>query len=288
MRSAEEIKKLIIDKAIADERIRAVLLNGSRANHKMLADKYQDFDIVYIVDKLESFTNDHSWTNIFGSRISWQLPAEMTFGKTTITDQENFRFTYLMLLQDGNRVDLTLFAKDKIETNFIVDSLTIVWFDKDNLFLNIEEANDSDYLIKKPTEKEYCDCCNEFWWVCTYVSKGLLRTEITYSKEMLETVVRPMFMKIVEWYIGTETSFSVSFGKSGKLMKNYLSPFHYNKILSAYSNHEIENNWNALFTMTELFGKFSTIVAEKLHFQYNAEEEKNVKKFLEQSYEERQ
>ena len=36
---------------------------------------------------------------------------------------------------------------------------------------------------------------------------------------MQETVVRPMFMKMIEWYIGTETNFSVSFGKAGKFMK---------------------------------------------------------------------
>ena len=70
--------------------------------------------------------------------------------------------------------------------------------------------------------------------------------------------------------------------------RNYLSPSLYKKILSTYSNHEVENNWKALFTMTELFGELSFTVAEKLHFQYNAEEEKNVKKFLEQSYEGRQ
>lgn len=284
MRSGEEIKKLIIDKAIADNRIRAVLLNGSRANSKIKPDKYQDFDIVYIVQELDSFIKDHHWANIFGDKIIEQLPDEMTFGKPTIVDEEPFRFTYLMLFQDGNRVDLTLFAKNKIETDFNYDSLTIVWLDKDNLFLNCKEANDSDYLVKKPTEKEFLDTCNEFWWVSTYVSKGLLRNEITYSKEMLEMVVRPMFMKLVEWFVGTETGFSVSFGKGGKWMKNYLSPALYNKILSTYSNHEVENNWKALFTMTELFGELSSVVAQKLHFQYNAEEEKNVKKYLQQSH----
>ena len=77
MRSEVEIKKIIIDKAIADERIRAVLLNGSRANSKIPPDKYQDFDIVYLVDELASFTADHNWTNIFGEKIVWQLPDEM-------------------------------------------------------------------------------------------------------------------------------------------------------------------------------------------------------------------
>jgi aminoglycoside 6-adenylyltransferase len=65
MRTPDEIKKLITDKAISDSRIRAVLLNGSRANPNVAADKFQDFDVVYIVTEIGSFISDHNWTNIF-------------------------------------------------------------------------------------------------------------------------------------------------------------------------------------------------------------------------------
>ncbi len=40
---------LILDTARADERIRAVILNGSRANPNAPRDPFQDFDIVYLV-----------------------------------------------------------------------------------------------------------------------------------------------------------------------------------------------------------------------------------------------
>lgn len=38
-----------------DDRIRAVFLNGSRANKNVPTDIYQDYDIVYVVTELESF-----------------------------------------------------------------------------------------------------------------------------------------------------------------------------------------------------------------------------------------
>ena len=69
MRTEAEIKNLIIDYAKQDNRIRAVLLNGSRVNSNINPDRLQDFDIVFIVDNLESFTTDHSWANIFGEKI---------------------------------------------------------------------------------------------------------------------------------------------------------------------------------------------------------------------------
>jgi aminoglycoside 6-adenylyltransferase len=284
MRNPEEIQELIINTAKSDDRIRAALLSGSRSNKKILPDKYQDFDILYIVKNLDSFTSDHNWVNIFGERIIWQLPDIQNLGKDNY--DSNCAFHYLMLFKDGNRIDLTLFPINKLKTDFHLDSLTIVLHDKDNLFTNISTPTDIDYLIKKPTENDFLCTCNEFWWVSTYVSKGLLRKEITYSKEMLETIVRPMFMKIIEWYIGTKTNFSVSFGKAGRFMDKYLSTSQYEKILATYADQQIGNNWATLFLLTELFGQFAKEVADNLNFHYNSDEEQNVKTYLKQSFNE--
>ncbi len=80
MRNENEIKNLIIDFATKDKRIRAVLLNGSRANPNIQHDKLQDFDIVFIVSSYEDFVSDHKWTNDFGEKLIHQLPDEMTLG----------------------------------------------------------------------------------------------------------------------------------------------------------------------------------------------------------------
>ncbi len=283
MRSSNEIKKLVLDFATADERVRTVLLNGSRANSKIVPDKYQDFDIVFIVNDLAGFISDHSWTSIFGEQLIHQLPDEIDLGYEEEKNKTSFHC--LMLFHDGNRIDLTLFPVENMNS-FHLDSLTIVWLDKDNLFSHIAEPNDADYLIKKPTEKEFLYTCNEFWWVSTYVVKGLVRREITYSKEMLERVVRPMFMKILEWYIGINTDFSVSFGKSGKFMKKYLSETLYKKILNTYADHHLKNNWKALFIMMKLFGQLASAIADDLSFHYKTDEENKVKKYITQLYKE--
>ncbi len=283
MRTSEEVKKLIIEVATNDKRIRAVLLNGSRANSKISPDMYQDFDVVYVVDSIENFISDKSWTDIFGDKLIWQLPDEMVVGERK--PENTGRFSLLMLFTDGNRIDLTLLPKREITKDYKPDSLTIVWLDKDNLFPNNGLPNDSDYLVKEPTEKEFLDTCNEFWWVCTYVAKGLARNEIIYSKEILETVVRPMFMNVIEWQIGIETNFSVSTGKR-RFLKSLLPSDLYNGILETYSDHALENNWKALFMMTDIFRKLARAVAEKLNFRYITSEEENVIAYLNRLYNE--
>jgi aminoglycoside 6-adenylyltransferase len=283
MRTAEEIKKIIVDSAKADDRIRAVLLNGSRANPKISPDGLQDFDVVFIVHQMESFISDHDWTSIFGEKLFWQLPDEMEFFENG--GKKSHSFHYLMLYKDGNRIDLTLFPLDKMEMDFIRDSLTVVWIDKDNLFRNIGPASDRDYHIQIPGEKEFNDTINEFWWVSAYVAKGLMRKEIVYAKAIMEGPVRKMFLKMTEWYIGTKTEFSVSTGLHGKYLKQFLSDEEYSRWLKTYPDTKMKNIWNALFMMTGIFNAFSVSVAEKLHFSYNAAEQDNMISYLREQYE---
>jgi aminoglycoside 6-adenylyltransferase len=120
--------------------------------------------------------------------------------------------------------------------------------------------------------------------VTTYVAKGLLRNEITYAKEMLEISVRPMFMKLIAWKIGTENEFSVSFGKAGRFMSGFLTRDFYGDVLKTYSDAEPENNWRALFKMTELFEQISGEVSVRLNFQIDKSEQINTIGYLRQLY----
>src|SRR3954467_7471757 len=100
MRSSEEIKRLIIDVAKNEDRIRAVLLNGSRANDKISPDKYQDFDIIYIVNDIETLISHTNWTSVFGEKLIWQSPDQMVVGKTV--PEKGRTFAFLMLFTDRN------------------------------------------------------------------------------------------------------------------------------------------------------------------------------------------
>jgi aminoglycoside 6-adenylyltransferase len=64
--------------------------------------------------------------------------------------------------------------------------------------------------------------------------------------DMLNVPVRKMFLKIIEWYIGIETGFSVSSGKSGKNMQTLLPAPLYKKILLTYPDAKTENIWESI------------------------------------------
>ena len=275
MRSEDEMIAQILDVANKNEKVRAVLLTGSRANPLAAKDILQDFDVIYIVEQIASFKNDKRWIDIFGDRIILQLPDEMTVGK-----KDDHAFHYLMLFKDHTRIDLTLFPLEKFDTEFTREGFATVLLDKDDLFKRPGATKYIDFAVARPTEKEFLDCCNEFWWVSPYVAKGLYRDEITYAKHMMEIPLRNMFLKIIEWHIGSVTGFTASPGIGGRHLRRYVAPGLYDKILATYPNGDSDNIWASLFLMTNVFDDLARKIAASMKFQYNVEESKNVTEYL--------
>jgi aminoglycoside 6-adenylyltransferase len=102
---------------------------------------------------------------------------------------EDCGFGYLMQFTDGNRIDLGINPLAKLNEPG-KDSLSLLLLDKDGIVGPLPPASERDYLPKPPTAKAFSDCCNEFWWVCPYVAKGLWREEIIYAKHMLDQVAQ--------------------------------------------------------------------------------------------------
>ena len=64
----------------------------------------------YVVDDIDNLTRDISWLDQFGKRI---IVQEVTLGH---------RRLYLMLFEDGNRIDLTLCPKENMQEWVDIDA----------------------------------------------------------------------------------------------------------------------------------------------------------------------
>src|SRR5690625_5870810 len=73
MRTEQEMYDLILKVANEDQRVRAVAINGSRANKNAPKDIFQDYDIVYLVNDMASFLEEPNWVDVFGDRKSTRL-----------------------------------------------------------------------------------------------------------------------------------------------------------------------------------------------------------------------
>lgn len=270
MRTEQQMLDLILETARGDERIRAVIMNGSRTNPNAPRDPFQDFDIVYIVTEVAPFRHNLEWIERFGEMMVMQLPDEM---QDPPPDPDG-SYAYLMQFVDGNRIDLTFVSASQFRER---DSLSLLLLDKDGIVEPFPPANESDYLPKPPTAKAFFDCCNEFWWVAPYVAKGLWRQEILYAKCMHDEVIRnQQLMKMLTWHIGRKTDFQVSPGKLGKYFQKYLEPELWDMLQKTFADASYENTWDALLATCELFRNVAIPIAEHYGFEYPIEDDKRV------------
>ncbi|SHH95997.1 aminoglycoside 6-adenylyltransferase [Clostridium collagenovorans DSM 3089] len=209
MRTEQEMLNLILDVAKNDKRIRAVYMSGSRTNPNAIKDIFQDYDIECVVEETKSFRKQKDWIDQFGERLYMQYPEENSYYEN---DVDNC-YVWLIQFTDGNRLDLTVSTLSHALKNIEGDRLCKILLDKEKCLLDMPEATDMDYWVKKPTEHNFFDTCNDFWWCLNNVAKGLWREEIPYVMDMINYVVRPQLIRLMEWKIGFDTNFTVSIGK---------------------------------------------------------------------------
>jgi aminoglycoside 6-adenylyltransferase len=273
MRDEKEMFDLILNVAQNHPKVTAVLLNGSRANPMVVKDKYQDYDIVYVVDEIEAFINDIHWLDVFGRRVMLQTPETMRNPSSDGT------FAFLMLFEDANRIDLTLMPTKNLDVRNL-DKMTVILLDKEKRMPHIEPPSDRHFHVQPPSELEYTSCCNNFLWCLQNVAKGIARDELPYAMEMFERIVRDELNSMIEWYIGTLTDFSLSVGKMGKYYKRYLPANIYQWVKETYSDGDYEHLWKSMFIAVDCFEWMAKEVGHWMKVSYNQIDHQNMVNYL--------
>lgn len=271
-RTEQEMLDLIIKTAKEDDRILAVMMNGSRADVHVKKDIYQDYDIVYFVDDVAPFWDNKTWLEEkFGKILVIQTPETMTL----MPPDGDGAFVFLTIFEDGNRIDLNVTSDPYIDDG----EPAIVLLDKTGELSGIKPREDF-WFVKPPTEKLFRDCCNEFWWCLNNVAKGMARGELVYVMEMYNKYVRDMLNQMTDWYIGTAHDFKVSAGKMGKNYKRYLPEELYKQYAATYSDSDSGHIWRSVFTSCELFRTMAKYVAERFDYAYNVSEDENMTEYM--------
>ncbi len=169
MRTETEMLDLILQ--IAKKlQVDAEALSGLRTNQKVQTDEFQDYDVVYLVENFEELISDLSWLDQFGNRL---------------IEQHNIlgnRRLYLMLFEDGNRIDLTLCPKDHIQEWVDSEADYTVLKDEKGLFESYTTSPQR-YWTNPASATDFDKSCNEFWWVSAYVVKGICRKQVIYATD---------------------------------------------------------------------------------------------------------
>ena len=272
MRIDQEILDVILQTA-KKLQIYAVALSGSRTNPNASTDEFQDYDVVYVVDDLDNLTSDLSWLDQFGKRLIEQHV------------QLDHRRLYLMLFEDGNRIDLTLCPKDHIQEWVDSEAGFTVLEDPEHLFEPYSQ-NLERYWTSPASAIDFEKACNEFWWVSAYVVKGICRKQVIYATDHLYGICQQEFLKILAWQVASARG-KVDIGKNYKYLFQYLPAEKEKEFSNLLDFSSIEKLSQSLLATMQLFHREAQRLAQKLGFDYDKEvaekmieyAEERVKKF---------
>ena len=256
MRTETEMLDVILQTAKTLQ-VKAVAMSGSRTCPKALKDEFQDYDVVYIVDDLYNLMSDLSWLNKFGKRI---IEQEVSLGH---------RRLYLMLFEDGNRIDLTLCPKEYIQEWVDSEAGFTILEDTENLF-EAYFPNLERHWITPATETDFKNSCNEFWWVSAYVVKGIYRKQVIYTTDHLYGICQQEFLKILAWQVASDRRV-VDIGKNYKYLFNYLPTEKEKEFSNLLDFSSIDKITQSLFATMELFHQEAQSLAQKMGFDYDKE-----------------
>ena len=237
--------------------VEAVAMSGSRTDTKAPKDEFQDYDVVYILEDLDNLTSDLSWLDQFGTRI---IEQHNVLGN---------RRLYLMLFEDGNRIDLTLCPTEYIQEWVDSEAGFTVLEDKKGLFAPYSPSSQR-YWTSPASQTDFEKACNEFWWVSAYVVKGICRKQLLYATDHLYGICQQELLKVLAWQVVSDRG-KVNIGKNYKYLFNYLPAEKEKEFSNLLDFSSLDKITQSLFATMELFHQEAQTLAQKMGFDYDKE-----------------
>ena len=254
MRTETEMLDVVL-KTAETLQVTAVAMSGSRTDTKASKDEFQDYDVVYVVENLDELITDLSWLDQFGKRI---IEQEVGLGQ---------RRLYLMLFEDGNRIDLTLCPKQQIQEWVDSEAGFTVLEDPEHLF-EPYSPNIERYWTNPASQTDFEKACNEFWWVSAYVVKGICRNQLIYATDHLYGICQQELLKILAWQVASDRG-RVDVGKNYKYLFNYLPAEKEMEFSNLLDFSSIDKITQSLFATMQLLHREAQSLAQKMGFDYD-------------------
>ena len=267
MRTEPEMLRLILQTAQTLQ-VEAVAMSGSRTNPKAPKDEFQDYDVVYVVDDLDNLTSNLAWLDQFGTRV---------------IEQHNIlgnRRLYLMLFEDGNRIDLTLCPKEHIKEWVDSEADYTVLKDEKGLFESYTTSPQR-FWTSPASVIEFEKACNEFWWVSAYVVKGIRRCHLIYATDHLYGICQQELLKVLAWQVAADKR-TIDIGKNYKYLFNYLPTEKEKEFSNLLDFSSLDKITQSLFATMELFHQEAQTLAQKMGFDYDKEVAEKMMRYAEE------
>lgn len=279
MRTEAEIIKQVLDMAVDDPAVRAVI----RTNLLPQRDYLHLYEFFFVVSDVEKYEND-IFKDSFGERIL------LYRGDKNYPEMFPNTKAHLMVFKDGitmaidasdKETFLSRFNREQPHENVWIGDTYKKLLNKDGLLPEIERLEETQTLFaEKPSEEDFVGTCNEFFWVLKTFAEYTLRRELPSAMFYLNIAVRDLLNRMLRWHIYLQKGAPVDMGILDSNMENLLEKELFELYKRTYPSADYSEIWKAYDAVTELWHKVGCAVAERCGYSYPEEMEENMLTFI--------
>jgi aminoglycoside 6-adenylyltransferase len=270
----------VLDRAVAwargEDLVRALILESSRANPRAAIDELSDYDLLLVVSDVRPLRDDDAWLRWCGEPLvccSEDWTREGLDG-----------LTRLVLYEDGTKVDHQVWCVARFEIEkqcpALPDILDVgyrVLLDKNGVTAGLKPPTYTAHIPRRPTEREYLDLVEEFWWETTYVARNLRRGQLFPWKYSFDAVIKfDILRRMLEWHVEIHNDWSIKPGAVGRGLKDLVQSEIWAEVEATFVGPDVRDNWEALFRAGRLFRRLALDVGASLGYAYPERIERGV------------
>lgn len=266
--------------------IRAAVVIGSRARVDHLADEWADLDLIIITTDPKRYVSRSDWISNFGKPL-------LTFIEPTSTGGEKER---RVLFEGMLDVDFAIVPHEKAKKLFenvtdLQGAAQIanlfgrgmrVLLDKDRMadqlrtfIASIEKPPPS-----PPTQDEFLEIVNDFIYHAVFTAKHLRRGELWWTVTCLDCYMQHLLLRMIEWHALAIHDWKQDTWFRGRFLEEWAHPQAAKGLHEAFAHYDPEDIKRALLAAMDLFHWLATETAAMLNYQYPAEADAIVKKWI--------
>jgi aminoglycoside 6-adenylyltransferase len=260
-----------------NEKIRGLILSGSRVAKNSKVDFLSDYDIAVVVNDIDFIKNDQ-WLNELQEYwvcvhdefdlLGFKVPTRLVI----FNDELKIDFSFLMV-QIFNKISSSGLLPDNFNLGYKI------LLDKDSTLNNLPTPTFKAFLLDKPSEADFNRNVNEFWFEVYHATKYLTRNDLWVAK-FRDWSTKQFLLQMLQWYQGSKNNWDFSPKSDGKEMMNWVDSKILERLNQCFGAFEKESSWRAIENTTRLYREVAKEVSQTLNYHYNQSLDTNISEFI--------
>ena len=244
------------------DKLYAAVMIGSQAREDHPSDAYSDLDIIMFVDDPPWFLSSDEWLEELGC-------FHVSFIEDTIAGGKERR----VLFEGALDVDFIILPQNVMyapgdEAMSALARGYRILIDKAGLKNVMPGPAAAKRPPAMPTEWDFVNLVNDFWYHALWAAKKLLRGELWTAKYCVDSYMKGKLLSMIEYHARAAHGPDYDFWHSGRFLEEWAESWIVERLPQCFSHYDKEDIKAALLSTMALFQSIAAEIAEKLAFAY--------------------